>query len=45
MLYRAFDRAAMSVSFGIEAAEHHGEPYTLIQKVKDWLQGFCEALF
>ncbi|EOR7868482.1 hypothetical protein FYL99_RS26230 [Escherichia coli] len=44
MLKRAFNRAAMSVSFALEAAEHYGEPCPLSQKIKDWLQGFCEAL-
>jgi hypothetical protein len=45
MLKSAFNRAAMSVSFGMEAAEHYGEPYSFHQKIKDWLQGFFEALF
>lgn len=45
MLERALNRAAMSVSFGMEAADHYGDPYPLIQEVKDWLQGFFEALF
>ncbi|ADF64965.1 hypothetical protein ECL_B003 (plasmid) [Enterobacter cloacae subsp. cloacae ATCC 13047] len=45
MLERALNRAAMSVSFGMEAADHYGEPYPVIQEIQDWLKGFCEALF
>ncbi|PXW47573.1 hypothetical protein DFO55_1465 [Grimontella sp. AG753] len=44
MLKHAFDRAAMSIAFGMEAAEHYGEHYSLTQKIKDWLHGLCEAL-
>lgn len=41
---RAFDRAAMSVAYGVEAADHYNEQYTVLWAFRDWLHGFCEGL-
>ena len=39
----ALDRAAMSVAYGEEAADHYGEPYTLACGLYDWATGFREG--
>lgn len=39
----ALDRAAMSVAYGDEAAEHYGEPYTTLYALRDWATGFAEG--
>ncbi|EBR8158329.1 hypothetical protein DOA20_24690 [Salmonella enterica subsp. enterica serovar Newport] len=43
-LVAAADRAAMSVAYGREAADHEDIPYSLVQSVRDWLTGFAEGL-
>ena len=44
MIKRAFNRAAMSISYGKEAADHYGESYPVMQEIRDWFKGFIEAL-
>lgn len=39
----ALDRAAMSVAYGEEAAEHYCEPYTAACGLRDWMIGFREG--
>jgi hypothetical protein len=39
----ALDRAAMSVAYGEEAAEHYCEHYTAACGLRDWIVGFREG--
>lgn len=43
-LVAAADRAAMSVAYGQEAADHYGIEYGFIRSVRDWITGFAEGL-
>ncbi|ELH9453305.1 hypothetical protein RQX78_003866 [Salmonella enterica] len=38
------DRAAMSVAYGQEAADHYGIQYSFIRSVLDWITGFTEGI-
>lgn len=41
---KAFDRAAMSIVYGEEAANYYKEPYTLWCAICDWCSGFIEGM-
>ncbi len=43
-LVAAADRAAMSVAYGQEAADHYGIQYGFIRSVRDWITGFTEGI-
>ncbi|AXC70117.1 hypothetical protein DOE63_33190 (plasmid) [Salmonella enterica subsp. diarizonae serovar 59:z10:-] len=43
-LVAAADRAAMSVAYGQEAADHYGIQYGFIRSVLDWITGFTEGI-
>ncbi|EMW0229899.1 hypothetical protein AADY61_004178 [Salmonella enterica] len=40
----AADRAAMSVAYGQEAADHYGIQYGFIRPVRYWITGFIEGI-
>jgi hypothetical protein len=42
-LSKAFDRAAMSVAYGEEAAHHYNERYTSVAGLRGWVSGFREG--
>ena len=39
----AFDRAAMSIAYGEEAAVHYGDAYTWRCALGNWISGFGEG--